>query len=108
MRIQRTRPRLLGCKALRARWPQCHKLREARLHQLGQEQMREGRQVPRVRLSFGDGATDQPRLRGMGTLGVRLQPVLEFRNRAGQFLGEGPAGLRVRSKGVLSGVRLVA
>ena len=70
--------------------------------------MREGRQVPRVCLRFGDGATDQPRLRGMGTLVVRLQPVFQFRNRAGQFLGEGPAGIRVRVKGGIVGLRLVA
>lgn len=64
--------------------------------------MREERQLPRARLSFSDGATDQLRLRGMGTLVVRLQPVFQLRDRAGQFLSEIPEGISVA--GVSGGV----
>ena len=78
-----------GCLAARGCRLQRNKLRDARLHQLGQEYMREERQLPRERLSFGDGATDQLRLPGMGTLVVLLQPVFQLRDRAGQFLSKG-------------------
>src|ERR1700751_5709894 len=64
--------------------------------------MREGRQLPRARLSFGDGATDQLRLRGMGTLVVSLQPAFQLRDRAGQFLSEAPEG--IGAVGVSGGV----
>src|SRR6516165_3025485 len=62
--------------------------------------MRVGRQLPRARLSFSDGATDQ--LRGMGTLVVSLQPAFQLRERAGQFLSEAPEGIGV--VGVSGGV----
>lgn len=57
--------------------------------------MREGRQLPGARLSFGDGSTDQLGLGGMGTLVMRLQPAFQLGDSAGQFLGEAPEGISV-------------